>query len=221
MDTLIVGAGGHGRVVLEILLAAGTHTPIGFIDADPALAGTEVAGLPVFGHVNALARLRHRRISAAIIAIGDNAARLTYAKALRDNGFELINAIHPSAVISPSAKLGCNTVIAANAVVGTDCRLGDSVIVNTSAVIDHECEIGEGAHICPDAALAGRVRIGEKAFVGLGARVIPCMSVGNGAVIGAGAVVIRDIPPFATAVGVPARIIRSSAQPIDTAMARA
>lgn len=208
MDTLIVGAGGHGRVVVEILRAHGTHTPIGFIDADPALAGTDVAGLPVFGHVNALSKLRNRRIRTAIIAIGDNAARLTYADALRDNGFELINAIHPSAVVSPSATLGRNIVIAAGAVVGTESRIGDHAIINTSAVVDHECEIGPAAHICPNASLAGRVRVGQRAFVGLGAKIIPCMTIGNGATVGAGAVVIRDVPPFATVVGVPAQVIR-------------
>lgn len=195
-------------MVVEILRAQGTHTPIGFIDADPALAGADVAGLPVFGHVNALSKLRQRRIKAAIIAIGDNAARITYAAALREHGFELVNAIHPSAVVSPSAVIGTNVVIAAGAVIGTETRIGDNVIINTAAVIDHECEIGMGAHICPNASLAGRVRIGARAFVGLGAQVIPCMTVGNSATVGAGAVVIRDVPPFATVVGVPARVIR-------------
>lgn len=208
MDTLIVGAGGHGRVVLEILRAQKTYTPVGFIDANPALAGTDVAGLPVFGHVNVLSKLRQRRIQFAVIAIGDNAARITYADTLRDNGFELVNAIHPTAVVSPSATLGSNVVVAAAAIIGTESRIADGVIVNTAAVVDHECEIGRGTHICPSAALAGRVRVGERAIVGLGAKIIPCMTVGNSATVGAGAVVIRDVPPFATVVGIPARIIR-------------
>ena len=162
MDVLIVGAGGHGKVVLDILRAAGEHTPVGFIDADAALAGTTVGSLPVLGHLNVLPKLvRQHKITGAIIAIGDNRARLSYARILRDQGMELINAIHPMASISPTASLGVNVIVAAGAIICTDTRIGDSVILNTGAIVDHECDIGPGAHICPGALLAGRVRIGE------------------------------------------------------------
>jgi UDP-perosamine 4-acetyltransferase len=215
MDVLIVGAGGHGKVVLDILRAGATYNPIGFIDADPALAGTSVGGLPVLGHLNALAKLKGK-VSAAIVAIGDNRARPGYSQKLRERGFELINAIHPSAVASTMAKLGRNVVIAAGVVISTEAAIGDDVILNTSAIVDHECEIGPAVHICPGAAIAGRVRIGEGAFIGLGCRIIQCLTIGEHATIGAGAVVIRDIPPGATAVGVPARVIKT-AQPLAAA----
>jgi len=211
MDIVIVGAGGHGRVVLDILRASNLHRPVAFIDADPALAGSRVGGVPVAGQANLLPKLRSQKVKGAIIAIGDNRARVRYARMAAEQGFELINAIHPSAVVSPTAKLGQNIVIAAGAVIGTDAELSDSVLVNTSAVIDHECRIGEGAHLCPAAALAGRVRVGDGAFVGLGCRVIQCLSVGAHATIGAGSVVIRDVPADATVVGVPARVIKIAA----------
>jgi acetyltransferase EpsM len=86
--------------------------------------------------------------------------------------------------------------------------VGDSVIINTNSVVEHECEIEDGVHVCPAAALGGRARVGRRAFIGLGARIIPCISIGEGATIGAGAVVIRDVPGGATAVGVPARVIK-------------
>ena len=203
---VIVGAGGHGRVVLDILRAAGHGRPIGFIDADPALAGSTVAGLPVLGSVNVLPSLRRRRIRRAVIAIGDNRTRTHYAELLREQGFELINAVHPSAFVAPGAVLGENIVIAPMAAVGTEARVGDSAIINTAAVVDHECNVGPGAHLCPGAVLAGRVRVGRGAFVGAGARVIQCRSVGEFAVIGAGAVVITDVQAGATAVGVPAKL---------------
>jgi UDP-perosamine 4-acetyltransferase len=210
MDVIIIGAGGHGRVVLDILRAAGQHKPIGFIDADPQLAGTSIGGLSVLGQANLLPKLKAQKVKGAIVAVGDNRARRSYAKKLAEQGFELINAIHPSSVVSQTAKIGKNVVVAAGAVVGTDAIIADHTIINTSAIIDHECEIGQAAHICPGAALAGRVRIGEEASIGLGCRIIQCLTIGSQAVVGAGAVVIEDVPEGATVVGVPARIIRSA-----------
>ncbi|HEY2761516.1 MAG TPA: hypothetical protein VGI75_12255, partial [Pirellulales bacterium] len=119
MGTIIVGAGGHGKVVLDILRAQGRYTPVGFIDADPNLVGTQVGGLPVLGAINMLPKLRQQKIKYAIVAIGNGKSRISYGNALRENGYELIAAIHPSSVISPSAKIGVNTVVAAGAIVST------------------------------------------------------------------------------------------------------
>lgn len=210
MQTIIIGAGGHGRVALDILQAGETYQPVGFLDADPSLAGKRVGGLAVLGSVNLLPKLRQQRIGFGIVAIGDNRVRRQYAELLRENGITLINAIHPDSCISASATLGYNVLVAAGAIVCAECRLADSVIVNSGAVVDHECEIGESAHICTGAHLAGRVRVGRGAFVGIGANIIQCLSIGEDAIIGAGAVVIRDIPANATAVGVPASIVKTS-----------
>jgi UDP-perosamine 4-acetyltransferase len=214
MDVVIVGAGGHGKVVLDILREAGVHNVVGFIDADASLAGTEVNGVAVFGPPNQLPKLKAKKVKGAVIAIGDNRTRRTYAQMLVEQGFELISAIHPRASVSKTAMIGKNVVIAAGAIVCADARLADSVIVNTAAVVDHECEVGEAAHICPTAALAGRVRIGTEAFVGIGAKVIPCISIGANAIVGAGAVVIGDVPAGATAVGVPAKVVKGFSQVI-------
>src|ERR1019366_5835477 len=214
METLIIGAGGHGKVVLDILLSQGKYRPIGFVDAEAKLTGTRVGGLPVFCGIHLLNKLKSQhRIQTAIIAIGDNRARCAYVKTIEDHGLELINAVHPAASVSASAVLGRNVVIAAHAVVCTESKIADLVIINTSTIVDHECEIGPAAHICPGANLAGRVRIGSAAFIGLGANIIQCLTIGDGATIGAGAVVLRDVPPGAIAVGVPARIIKAAPPP--------
>jgi len=207
MDVLILGAGGHGKVVLDILRAAGEHRVVGFIDADRSLAGTSVGGVPVLGAPNLLPKLR-AKAKGAIVAIGDNHTRQSYAAMVSEHGFELINAIHPAAVVSPSANLGRNVAICAGAVVCVEASIDDSVIINTGAVVDHECEVGEAVHVCPGALLAGRVRVGAEAFIGLGAKVIQCLAVGAGAIVGAGAVVIDEVPAGATVVGVPARVIK-------------
>jgi UDP-perosamine 4-acetyltransferase len=212
MDTIIVGAGGHGRVVLDTLRVGGQYTPVGFIDADPTLAGTRIAGLPVLGAINSLPKLRQQKIKYAIVAIGDNHSRGSYARLLRDHGFELISAVHPRAIVSPTASVGTNCLIAAGAIVGTDAKVAESCIINTGAIVEHECEIESAAHLCPGVSLAGRVRIRSQAFVGLGARIIQCLTVGQCATIGAGAVVIRDVPDYATVVGVPARTIKVAKQ---------
>ena len=216
MDIVIIGAGGHGKVVLDILHLANQVNPVGFIDADPALAGTMICGLPVLGAINMLPKLRGQKIKAAIVAIGDNRIRPSYAKMVQEAGLDLINAIHPAAFVSPTATLGKNVVIAAGAVVSTEAKIADSVIINTSATVDHECEIGPAAHICPGARIAGRVRIGAGAFIGTGAIIIPCLSIGEHTMIAAGAVVIRDIPPYAVVMGVPAKVVKiRPPQPTD------
>ena len=212
-DVVIVGAGGHGKVVLDVLQAAGKYRPVGFLDADPALTESYVAGLPVLGSIHVVSTLRRQGVAKAIVAIGDNRARLHYAALLEEEGIELVNAIHPTAFVSPTATLGKNVAVAAMAAVGTEAKVGDSAIVNTSAVVDHECEVGAGAHVCPSAVLAGRVHVGRGAFVGAGARVIQCRTVGDFAVIGAGAVVIRDVAEMTTVVGVPAKSIRVGPRP--------
>lgn len=207
MDVVIIGAGGHGKVVLEILRLTRGVRVAGFLDADESLAGKTVAGVKVLGSANLLSKLRRKKIKAAIVAIGDNRARLQYMAAAREAGFTLVNAIHPRAILSKSAVLGENVVLAAGSVACAEAQIGDGAVINTSAVVDHECIVGPAAHICPTAALAGRVRVGEGAFIGLGAKVIQCLTIGAWTTIGAGAVVIADLPDLAKAVGVPAKII--------------
>src|SRR5689334_19841964 len=152
-DVIIAGAGGHGKVVLDILRAARRYRPIGFIDANPSLTDSYVGGLPVLGSANALPMLRRQKVRRAIVAIGDNRTRLQYMGILREHGFDLVNAVHPTAHVSRSATLGRNVVAAPQSAVVAEAQLGDGVIVNTGAVVDHECELAEGVHVCPKAAL--------------------------------------------------------------------
>ena len=212
-DIVIIGAGGHGKVVLDILLAEGKYRPVGFVDNNPSLIESYVCGLPILGPINALSRLRRQRIRHAIVAIGDNRQRLVHRGILEADGFELVSAIHPTAYVSRRVNVGKGVVIAPGARVVVEAEIANLAIINTSAVVGHECEIGEAAHVCPNATLAGRVRLGRCAFIGIGAQVIQCRSVGDFAVVGAGAAVIHDIPNHATAVGVPARVIKANSTP--------
>lgn len=213
MKAIIIGAGGHGRVVLDILRLVGEVEPVGFVDADNSRAGAVVDGLPVLGAINMLPKILKQDVRAAIVAIGDNRIRLSYAGIVKEHGLEMISAIHPRALISPTAKIGTNVVIAAGAILSTNAHVADSCIINTGAIIDHECRIGAGVHICPGVLLAGRVEVETGAFVGLGAKVLPCLRIGAHATVGAAALVREDVPAHATVVGVPARVISVQTEP--------
>lgn len=199
----VYGAGGHGKVVADILLAAGLPVA-GFLDDCDSRAGERVLGLPVFAFGEW--ERTHNGESAIGVAwgIGDNRARQSAAERCRN--FKLVNVVHPSAVVSPSANIGSGTVVMARAVVNADATLGFGVIVNTGAVVEHDCVLGDYSHISPNAALGGRARVGSLSHVGLGAVVLPGISVGSRTTIGAGAVVVRSIPEDVIAVGVPARV---------------
>ncbi|MEM1012359.1 MAG: acetyltransferase [Planctomycetota bacterium] len=204
---LILGAGGHGKVVADLLDVMGRDVA-GFIDGDESLHGKSVVGRPVLGGMN---RLEHhaREVGAATVAlaIGDNRVRLEHAREAARAGLEIATLVHPSAVVSSSASLAAGTVVCAGATVCCEAQLGEACVINTNAVVDHECQLGNAVHVAPAAALAGRVRLGDGVFVGLGARVLPCLEANAWAIIGAGAVVTRDIAGDVTVVGVPAKAI--------------
>ena len=194
----LYGASGHGKVIKEILEAQGVSVE-GFIDDNPDIA--ELSGLLVVHKSDGL--------SPVIVSIGVNRIRKMIVERLKENNLtiEYGTAIHPSAVISPSAKIGEGTVVMAGAVINADAIIGKHCIVNTGASIDHECVVGDYCHIAPHSTLCGQVKVGEGTLIGVGASVIPCKEIGSWCQIGAGAAVVSNIKDGTTAVGVPARVI--------------
>jgi sugar O-acyltransferase (sialic acid O-acetyltransferase NeuD family) len=207
---VIVGAGGHGRVVLDILARGETYEAVGFVDSNRQIHGRRMDGIPIVGDLDALPVLAREGVTRAVVAIGENGVRRVFADQVEQMGLQLINAIHPSANLARNVTLGRNVVVAAGALVCAHCQIGDSVILNTGCIVDHESMIGTAAHICPGARLAGRVTVASGAFVGIGATVIQNVRIGCEAVVGGGAVVIRDVAPLTTVVGVPARRIKDA-----------
>jgi len=200
---LLVGAGGHGKVVADALQAAGLAWTLCFVDDSEALRGQSLIGLPVLGSLQAVLQAGDR----VHVAIGSNAVRRRLVAGLDRN--QLLTVQHPRAMVSAHARVGLGSFVAAGAVLGPCAVLGEGVILNHGAVVDHDCVVEDFCHVAPLASLAGNVRLGAGVLVGAGARLLPGVRVGAGAVIGAGAVVLNDVAPGTTVVGVPAREMNS------------
>jgi sugar O-acyltransferase (sialic acid O-acetyltransferase NeuD family) len=215
---VIIGAGGHGRVVLDILLQSGQYQVVGFLDNNVDIIGRRIDGIPVLATIDRLPDVAAEHyVDGVIVAIGDNGVRRGLARDVEATGIDLITAVHPSATLAHNATVGRNVVIAAGSVICAHCQVGDSVILNTGCIVDHQTMIGEGSHICPGVRIAGRVKVESGVFIGIGATVIPKITLGCEAIIGAGAVVIEDVPSLATVVGVPARRVKLASASEDIA----
>lgn len=206
---ILLGGGGHCRVLIGLLMAQGPKWKIEGI-LDPSLKpGSEIMGVRVLGNDSMLKSLKAKGISNACVAIGsvrDNSIRKAVHELAIDKGFTLPALVHPSAVVSPYADINSPGIqVMAGAVIQPSTIIGENSIINTGVIIDHDCKIGPHVHISPGAVLSGGVEVCEGAFIGAGAVLIQGVKVGIGAVVGAGAVVIKDVPANTVAKGVPAQ----------------
>lgn len=210
---VIVGAGGHGRVILDILSSIKGFEVAGFLDDDPKMQGKLVDGIPVIGNTKDSVKLKKASgIEAAVIAVGNNRIRASLFERFEKEGFALPAFVHPKSIVSVNARMGSGTVIMPGAIINTGARLGKDVCVNTGATVDHDCVIGDHAHLYPGANLAGGVRVGAFSYIGTNAAVNPYISIGDNAFIGTGAAVVEDMPGDVVAVGVPAKVIKKQAK---------
>jgi sugar O-acyltransferase (sialic acid O-acetyltransferase NeuD family) len=204
---LIVGGGGHCKVVIDALLSRGVAADaLHLADDDARLHGRSVLGVVVRGAL-AVALPAGGEFH---VSIGHNTARERVARCCGEAGLRPRTVRHPGAVIAPSSTLGAGSFVAAGAIVGPSARIGEHCIVNHGAVVDHDCVIGACSHVAPRATLGGAVRVGARTLIGAGATVLPGVEIGDDCVVGAGAVVLGDVPAGATMVGVPAQRIGGS-----------
>lgn len=200
----LLGAGGHGKVVLDALLASGTH-PCNIHIRDDAthLRGEKL--LDYFIEVPALATAMAG--SSFHISVGTAEIRRRMFAAVSKLGVRALTVVHPSASVSHFSNLGAGCFVAARSVIAPGVTLGVGVIVNHGAIVDHDCSVGNFSHIAPNATLGGAVRIGACVLIGAGANILPGIAIGDGAVVGAGAVITADVDAYETHVGVPAKKI--------------
>ncbi len=195
----VFGAGGHGKVVLDVLLSENKYVVKGILDDEPK--SDTLFGIPVKKNFNRQ-KLQARN---CIVAIGDNAIRKKIVTTLDTN---FIMTIHPNAIVSKFAKIGPGTQIMATAVINAEAVIGNHCIINTGAIVEHDCRLENYVHVAPNACLGGNVTVGEKTLIGIGATVIPNITIGKNVTVGAGSVVLQDIPDNAVVVGTPAKIIK-------------
>jgi acetyltransferase EpsM len=202
---IVWGAGGHARVVADLLKWNGFEIAAFIDDVSPTRNGQRFCNAKV---MSTFAQYATDEIADAFVAIGDNAARERKAAFALKKGFRLVFLVHPRAIVAEDVVLRPGTVVMAGAVVQPGSIIGRNVIINTLASIDHDCDIGDCVHVCPGARLAGKVTVCQFATIGIGATVIDRITIGKGALVAAGAVVIRDVPANVLVAGVPARKIR-------------
>lgn len=201
-EVIVLGAGGHAKVVISTLLELNFQIK-GVLDDDPNKWNQKVLNIPVLGPIELL---KSGNFEQGIIAIGDNKTRKEIVE--KYNGFcRWISIIHPFSYVHPSVEIGDGSVIFAGAVIQPEVIIGKYVIINTSASVDHDCKIEDFVHIAPGVHLAGGVLVGEGSLLGVGSSIIPYKRIGRWTIVGAGSVVINDIPDCVTVVGVPARPI--------------
>jgi sugar O-acyltransferase (sialic acid O-acetyltransferase NeuD family) len=209
---IIIGAGGHGREVADILRhqsQADRHIEIiGFVDDNPKLQGQTLDELTVLGDWSWFDGVNRREI-AVICAIGNPQICRRLVERARQLGLNFANAISPLAQISSFARLGEGVTVFPHTIINTGAFVDSHTILNVGVTVSHDTQVGRCCNINPGVHLAGNVTIGEGCYIGMGSNVIQGLTIGAGSVVGAGAVVTRDLPNFVTAVGVPAKIIKT------------
>lgn len=202
---IVFGAGGHAKVVIDIIELRGDYEIAGLLDDDLKHSGTRVFGYPVLGTRADLPALLSAQLRHAIVTIGDNASRAEVAAHLEQLGWRFAIAVHPRACIGRGAQIGPGSVVMAGCVVNADAHLGAHVILNTGATVDHDCRIADAVHIAPGCHLCGDVSVGQGTLLGAGSIVTPGVRIGRRAIVGAGSTVIRDVADGARLSGSPAK----------------
>lgn len=204
---LVLGAGGHARVLIDALLASG-RIIAGIVDHDPHLVGTSLLGVPVIGGDEVVDQFPPHEILLVngIGSVRTPDVRQDVYQRMKEAGYSFATVLHPSAVIAPDVELGEGAQVMAGAIVQTGTRIGYNSIVNTRASVDHDCRIGDHTHVAPGVTVSGGVTVGAMSHIGTAATIIQGVTIGAKAIVGAGALVLSDVPSQVTVVGIPAKV---------------
>jgi len=206
-SVVIYGTADHAKTVLEILGLR--EIPVaGFLDPDPLKRNDRFLSRPVLG-TELLLSTGEFNFEAGVIAVAASLARSRVATLFKAAGVPLLSAVHPTAVVSPSARLGAGCVVCAGAVVGPGAVIGENAIVHTRAVVDQDAELGPFSHVATGAVVCPGAVLGEHTWVGANATVLEGRRIGQSTMVGAGAAVVTDLPDHVLALGVPALVVDS------------
>ncbi|GGD54175.1 acetyltransferase [Lacimicrobium alkaliphilum] len=207
MRLIILGAGGHGKVVAECASLTQQFSAIQFLDDEyESLTDYPWEVVDLLDNF----ALYKNPDTVFFVAMGNNRLRSQWQNILNNSGARITSLCHPQALISSHSQLGTGSLICAGAIVNPFTRIGNGCIVNTGAIVEHDCAMNDFVHVAPGCVVAGNVSIGEGSFLGAGTNVIPGITLGSWVQTGAGTTVISDIRANSLAVGVPAVVIKST-----------
>lgn len=204
MEIIILGDGGHSKVIQDIICTNKNYKVIAILDDkyERPYKKNNTIFAPLLYLNNIVST--HIKI---IVAIGDNVTRKVIFTQLNIKREQYVSVVHPSAVISKQATIGYGTVVMPGAYINANATVGDHCIINTGAIVEHDTSVSDFSHLSPNATLTANISVGEGVHVGASTTVIPGIDIGSWSIIGAGSSVIKPIPPFSTAVGCPTRIV--------------
>jgi len=211
---VIWGSGGTAKKLFDVLSVNGDRI-IAIFDRDPN-AKSALAGVPIYyGEQGLEAWLRSPHCEApcnALVGAGSapGSERMKLLNLLSKHHFNLPSVFHPTAFVSPSARVARACQIYTHAIVDAHASLGEACLINDAARVGHDCVVGNGVHVAPGAMLLGGSQVGDHVLIGANAVVMPRVRVGDNSIVGAGAVVLSDLPADVVAVGNPARIVKPS-----------
>lgn len=212
---VLIGAGGHAKVLIDSLLNGNSGQPVALIDSRDDAWGTEIFGVPIVGGDDMIPQLREQGVTHFTVAFGSLGkidGRLRAWNLCLSHGLQPLTVIHPSSVLSRFSEIGRGSHLMPATAINAAVSIGECCIINTGAVVEHDCQIGDFVHIASGAVLAGGVKVGRGAHIGAGASVRQGIVIGEGAVIGAGAAVVKDVDPKLIVGGVPAKVLDINAK---------
>lgn len=205
---IILGRGGHARVVIDALILKGISI-LGFTVPDYEREIGVIGGIELIGNDEMVLKYTPTSIQLAngLGTVKDTSNRERVFNYFKSKGYQFIEVVHPSSVIAPDVTIGEGVQIMAGAIIQTGSRIGQNTIINTKTSVDHDCLIGSHVHLAPGVTLSGGVKVDDGALIGTGVTIIQGVCIGRNSIIGAGSLVIKNIPEGVTAIGSPAKVV--------------
>jgi len=207
-NIVLFGSGGHAKVILDILEKGGKYKVLGTIDDGKEVGENVWCSYDVIGKMEDIGSIPH--LDGILVSIGDNWIRSKVVERILEKypDISFINAVHPSAQIAGDVEMGVGNVVMANAIINSGTKVGNHCVINTRASVDHDNRLEDFVTVAPGSTTGGDVRIGEQSYIALGASIIHGKNIGEHTIVGAGSVVVKDIPGYVVAYGIPAKTVR-------------